>query len=227
MKTTKLMLIATGSLACMQLALSAEVALPIQDLQDSIEKRNHLFYVGFGFGPTQLKPGSDSRTVEGIDFKYSAGNNNLGGETHAGFWISDNVALEIGARDYGKAKVPFAFSDPHDNSTGTGESEVDMSGFNISVVLGYDITPKLQLFVRAGVLQWKETFDSRFDIPGQAAMHRTYDQSGTGMSLGAGVSYRFHDYWHLQAQYEHDTFDVDQVSMVSVGMSYDFIGLTR
>lgn len=227
MKTTKWMLNAAGSLACLSVVHAAEVVIPVHEQAEGFQNRNHLLYLGFGFGPTQLKTGGDTRTVEGINFKYSAGNNNLGGETHAGFWLTDNVAIEIGARDYGKANVPFSFSDPHDNSAGTGESEVGMRGFNISLVLGYDLTPKLQVFTRAGVLKWTESFDSRFDIPGQAAIHRTYEQSGTGMSLGAGVSYRFSDFWQLQLQYEYDTFDVDQVSMASLGLSYDLLGLIR
>ena len=227
MKTMRLMQMTVGGLACLTMVHGAEVAIPAQQQAEGVENRNHLLYLGFGFGPTQLKTGGDTRSVEGINFNYSAGNNNLGGETHAGFWISDNVAVEIGARDYGKAKVPFAFSDPHDNTSGTGEAEVGMRGFNISLVLGCDITPKLQVFARAGVLKWTESFESRFDIPGQAAMHRTYDQSGTGLSLGAGMSYRFSNYWHWQVQYEYDTFDVDQVSMLSIGLSYDLLGLTR
>ncbi len=227
MKTTKWILGAVGGLASLTGVHAAEVAIPTQPQAEGVENRNHLLYLGFGFGPTQLKTGGDTRSVEGIDFKYSAGNKNLGGETHVGFWISDNVAIEIGARDYGKAKAPFSFNDPHDNTSGTGEADVSMRGFNVSLVLGYDVTPKLQVFTRAGVLKWTESFESRFDMPGHAAMHRTYDQSGTGLSLGAGVSFRFKDYWHWQVQYEYDTFDVDQVSMLSIGLSYDLLGLTR
>ena len=227
MKTKNWTMMALGTLACCGLVQAAEVVIPAGPQTTEPRERNHSLYVGFGFGPTQLKPGNDTRSVEGIDFKLTASNNNMGGETHVGYWLTDYLAIEVGGRDYGQAKVPFSFSDPHDNTTGTGESKVGMRGFNVSLVLGVDVTPKLQLFARAGVLQWTETFDSRFDIPGQSAMHRNYTQSGAGMCLGAGLNYRFENYWNLQVQYEHNTFDIDQVSMFSIGIGYDFLGLMR
>jgi hypothetical protein len=186
-----------------------------------------MFYAGLGFGPTQLKLGNNERTVEGINFTFTADNNDAGGETHAGYWITDNIGIEVGARDYGTVKVPFVFSDPHDNTTGTGESEVRINGFIMSAVFGADITPTLQLFGHMGVFKWKERFDSRFDMPGQPAIHRSYANSGSGISYGAGVSWRFKDTWAMQARFEHDTIDEDEVTMFAVGFTYDIIGLLR
>jgi outer membrane autotransporter protein len=216
-----------SGLMCTAVAQAVDFAIPMDGKHDVLTERNHSFYVGFGFGPTQLKLANNERNVEGINFKFNASNNDLGGETHAGYWITDNVGIEVGGRSYGRMKAPFSFSDPHDNSTGSGESEVGMNGFNVSLVIGYDLAPQLQLFARAGVLMWKESYDSRFDIPGQPAIHRSYDQSGTGLSLGAGVSFRFADGWALQAQFEQASFGEDSVSMVSAGFSYDFIGWVR
>ena len=227
MKTKRLVLTVISGLVCMAVVKAADFTIPAANKHDGLLERNHSFYVGFGFGPTQLKLANNERNVEGINFKFNASNTDLGGETHAGYWITDNVGVEVGGRNYGKMKAPFTFSDPHDNSTGTGESEVSMNGFNVSLVLGVDLNPNIQLFARAGVLIWKENYDSRFDIPGQPAMHRTYQQGGTGYSVGAGVNFRFTEGWVLQAQLEQCAFGEDAVSMVSVGLTYDFIGWTR
>ena len=225
MKTIKQLAAATW-LACAAAAFAAE---PGGD-PDAVAlepERNHAFYVGFGFGPTELKPANESRSVEGIDFAFTASSDDVGSEVHAGYWIDDHVAIELGMRDYGTINVPFTFHDPHDNSSGTGESEVDASGGTVAALLGYDLTPTLQVFLRGGVLMWKEKFDSRFDIPGEAAMHRTYEQSGVGMIYGAGLSYRFHGGWALQGQYEHSALDPDEATMMTIGFTYDFIDLVH
>lgn len=227
MKTKSWGAVIWGGLVCMTTAQAADFTLPLVERRAGLVERNHSVYVGFGFGPTQLKLANNERDVEGINFKFNAHNTDLGGETHAGYWITDNVGVEIGGRSYGKMKTPFSFSDPHDNSTGTGESEVGMNGFNVSLVLGVDLDPRVQLFVRAGVLMWKESFDSRFDIPGRPAIHRTYEQSGAGYSLGAGINFRFTEGWAVQAQVEQCAFGDDSVGMASVGFTYDFIGWTR
>lgn len=227
MKTARLVLTVISGLACMAAVQAADFTIPIAGKRDGLTERNHSFYVGFGFGQTQLKLANTDRNVEGINFKFDAHNTDLGGETHAGYWITDHVGVEVGGRSYGKMKAPFSFTDPHDNTTGTGESEVGMNGFNVSLVLGIDIHPDIQLFARVGALMWKENYDSRFDIPGQPAMHRTYEQSGTGYSVGVGANFRFTEGWAIQAQFEQCAFGDDAVSMVSVGLTYDFIAWTR
>jgi opacity protein-like surface antigen len=102
-----------------------------------------------------------------------------------------------------------------------------MNGFNVSLVLGYDFTPQIQLFGRVGAIMWKEAYDSRFDIAGQPAMHRAYEQSGTGYCAGIGASFRFTEGWAVVVQYEMDSLGEDSVSMITAGLTYDFIGWAR
>lgn len=187
-------------------------------------ERAHSLYVGFGYGPTTVSPGNEKRSVEGIDFSLKADANDLGGLFYAGYWINDHVALELGGRDYGTVNVPFSFSDPHDNSSGTGESDVSINGFNASLLLGYDITPNLQVVARAGMLSWTEKMQSRFDIPDEPAIRRELETNGTGALIGAGLNWRFESTWALAAQYEVAELDNDQLSMVTLGLSYDFMG---
>ena len=189
--------------------------------------RNHTVYVGLGYGPTQLKTSGKEREVSGIDFTFDTEANDLGSAFYLGGWITDHVGLEIGARDYGTIDTPFLFHDPHDNTSGTGESEVSISGVNVSLMLGFDIGKDVQIVGRAGALSWKEKYESRFDIPGKPAINSDLEASGTAPALGLGITYRFTPGWQLEARYEHDSLDQDKVTLLTVGLSYDFIGLVR
>lgn len=189
--------------------------------------RNHAVYIGLGYGPTQLKTSGKEREVSGIDFTFDTEANDLGSAFYLGGWITDHVGLEVGARDFGTIEAPFAFRDPHDNTSGTGMSEVSVNGFNVSLMLGFDVLEDVQIVGRAGALTWKERYKSRFDIPGKPAINAEMEGSGTGPALGAGITYRFTPGWQLEARYEYASLDEDTVSLLTVGLSYDFIGLVR
>jgi hypothetical protein len=189
--------------------------------------RNHTVYVGVGGGFAQLSTSGNSRKVSGIDFTFSADANDMGQMGYIGGWITDHVGVEIGARNYGNVKVPFGFHDPHDNTSGTGESEVTIAGLNIALMLGFDIGRAVQIVGRAGMLTWKEKYDSRFDIPGKPAINAEMETSGTGPVLGLGITYRFTPGWQLEGRYEFATLDEDTISLATLGLSYDLIGLLR
>jgi opacity protein-like surface antigen len=189
--------------------------------------RQRSFYVGLGGGPTQFKTGDDEREMDGLSFRFETDDDDLGLMAFAGYWISDNIGIEVGSRSYGTVDVDFEFSNPHDGTSGTGASEVSINGIAISLVFGYDVFDTVQVYVRAGALMWQEDFDSRFDIPGEPAIQRTTDDSGTGGVYGGGVSWRFHDTWQLHAQYDYAALGDDDVGMASLGLSYDCSGLLR
>ena len=207
-------------------ARSESAAAPLEKVRPEREW-NHSFYLGFAYGPTTLKTDGKQREVSGIDFTFDADADDLGMEAFGGYWITEHVGVEIGGRDYGQVEVPFQFTDPHDGDAGTGESVVEMGGFNVSLMVGFDVIESLQVVVRTGFLAWTEDFESRFDMPGRAAEYRTYSESGTGMTYGAGLVYRFSPGWSLEGRYELAAFDDDTVSLASVGLSYDFLGLCR
>ena len=190
-------------------------------------ERNHTVYLGIGYGPTQLSTSDQQREVSGIDFTFDTKANDLGSVFYIGGWITDHVGLEAGAHVYGKIDVPFEFHDPHDNTSGTGQSEVSMSGLGVSLLLGFDIGKSVQIVGRVGALSWKERYQSRFDMPGKPAINAEMETSGTGPTLGVGISYRFTPGWQLEARYEHASLEEDQVSLLTVGLSYDLIGLVR
>ena len=201
-------------------------AVPLKEA-DGASKRNHAVYVGIGYGPVQLKMSDEQRQVSGIDFTFDADADDLGGLFYIGGWITDHVGAEYGTRTYGTVDVPFTFDDPHDNTSGIGESEVSINGFVMSLMLGFDIGRDVQIVGRAGALPWKVKFDSRFDIPGQPAIVRDMAMNGTGPLLGVAITYRFAPGWQLEGRYEYASLDEDDLSLLTVGLSYDFIGLLR
>ena len=208
-------------------AATAETTGGAWESRDPGAPRRHSFFMGLGYGPTTLKTADRAREVEGIDFRFSTDADDLGGIFYAGYWITDHVGLQIGSRDYGTVEVPFTFHDPHDNTTGSGESEVTFSGVDFALLFGWDITRDVQVFARLGALAWTEDMESRFDLEGEPAMHRSFSESGTGPTFGAGLGWRFASEWRLVLQYERSSFDEDEMQMVSVGLAYDFLGLLR
>jgi opacity protein-like surface antigen len=192
-----------------------------------MNERNHSVYVGLGFGPTTLTTSGDQREVDGIDFTFDTEADDLGSMFYLGGWISEHVGAEIGIREYGTINVPFAFSNPHDNTSGTGESEVSMSGVNVSLLLGTDIGERFQIVGRVGALMWREDFESRFDIPGSPAVNAETEDSGVGFASGLGLSYQVKPGWQLETRFEYATLGDDEVSLLTFGLAYDFIGLTR
>ncbi len=191
------------------------------------ETRKHSFYLGMGGGPTQLSTVDNERNMEGINFSFDTEVSDLGTCFFLGYWITDHVGVEAGTRNYGTIDVPFTFSDPHDSSSGSGESEVTIDGSSVALMLGFDPVDSVQVYARAGALMWNESFDSRFDIAGEPAIRRETEDSGTGMLLGAGVSWRFHTGWRFQLQYEHATLGEDTAGMASLGLVYDFLGFVQ
>lgn len=189
--------------------------------------RNHLVYAGIGFGPTQLKTSGQSREVDGIDFSFSTEAKDAGGALYVGGWITDHVGAEIGTRNYGTIDVPFEFFDPHDNSSGTGESQVSITGVNLALMAGVDLTRNIPVVGRVGVLFWKEEYDSRFDIPGEPAIDATTEASGSGPMLGVGASCRVSPGWQIDARYEFATLDEDTISLMTIGLAYDFVALAQ
>jgi opacity protein-like surface antigen len=185
------------------------------------------FYLGIGAGPTQFKTGNSEREMDGLSFRFDTDDDDLGLMAFAGYWISDNVGIEVASRNYGTVDVDFEFSNPHDGTSGTGVSEVSIDGVAVSLVVGFDVFDTVQVYARAGALMWQEDFNSRFDIPGEPAIERTTDDSGTGAVYGGGVSWRFHTTWQLSAQYDHATLGDDDVGMASLALSYDCVGLAR
>ena len=90
-----------------------------------------------------------------------------------------------------------------------------------------DITENLQVVGRVGALTWKEELESRFDILGKPAVNAETEESGTGFTAGLGLSYQFKPGWLLETRYEYAALDEDNVSLLTFGFAYDFIGFAR
>jgi opacity protein-like surface antigen len=191
--------------------------------------RRHGFYIGYGAGSTTIRLADNARSEEGIDFTFDAEVNDVATALSAGYWINDNVGIELATRDYGAVNVAFEFADPHDNTAGTGEADASFWAGGASLLLGYDVLDNVQVYGRAGAMAWTRDMETRFDIPGEPAMYRETEDSGTGLHYGAGIDWRFDKSkgWHLRLQVERTTFDDDEIDMVGVSLLYDFTGARR
>jgi hypothetical protein len=102
-----------------------------------------------------------------------------------------------------------------------------MSGSSFSLQGGFDLGRSVQVVGRAGALAWNERYQSRFDIPGQPAIRAETSTSGTGAILGAGIAYRFAAGCQLEARYDYAKLDDDTITLLTLGLSFDLIGLVR
>ncbi len=213
------------TVACLMLTLTATAAAAASDW-DYWNSRKHSIFTTVGFGPTTVRPEGNEREVEGITFQFATEDTGLGGAGMFGYWITDNVGLEFGYWDFGAVDVPFSFQDPHDNTSGTGESAMHFTGYCPALLLGYDIGA-FQIFGRLGAIIWSQDMSTRFDIPDEPAIRRQLSKSGTDVTYGVGASWRFHTYWSLQVQYERTVFNKDKVDLFLLGLSYDFLGVMK
>lgn len=185
----------------------------------------HGFYIGGFFGPSDLSTAAGDREIDGLTFRFDVDDDDIGMGVFAGYWVSDLVGFEAAIRNYGSVGATFEFSNPHDGTSGTGESDISITAVSFSVMMGYDIVESLRVYARIGAQMWEEEFDSRFDIEGAPPLVRVADDSGTGLLYGGGVSWRFQSTWQLHLQYDHADLDDDDIGMTSLALSYDFVGL--
>lgn len=214
-----------GALAATALVLALAGAPPALAAEwDYWKDRRHSFFLGGGYGLTNVDPANQQRQEEGINFTFTTDESDMGWVVSTGYWITDAVGLELSYWGFGTVTVPFEFQDPHDNSSGTGESKIGFSGPSGALLLGHDFG-SVRVFGRLGALHWTRDMDTRFDIVGEPAIRRSVSTSGTGLTFGAGLGWRFHNAWTLLAQFERGTFDDDTIDLFTLGMEYDFLGL--
>jgi opacity protein-like surface antigen len=193
--------------------------------QSDFARRARTVYVGVGYGPTTLTPSGDVREMNGIEYTFETKANDLGGMFYVGGWITEHIGLEVGTRNYGMIDAPFTFVNTHENTSGEGDSEVSMRGFNVSALFGIEPIDDIQLVARLGALTWKQSYESNFRTTGEPAKTVDMERRGTGPAAGLGLSYRFSRAWQMDLRYEYAMLDEDRVQLLTVGLAYDFIGL--
>lgn len=183
--------------------------------------RERGLYIGGQFGISQVSLNNNERNEEGVNFQFTAEDDDLASKWYCGYWINRNVSLELSHGSLGKVTVPFNFQDPRNGREGTGEAEVDISGLTTSFLIGM-YKSGWHGYLRLGANSWSRNLESRFDVVGEESVRRMQSKSGTGYSIGLGASYEFTHGWMLRAEAEQNDIDGDTVNVFSVGLQYDF-----
>lgn len=153
-------------------------------------------YIGGSIGSTSL--GIDTPDDSELDFS----DDDNGYKLFAGLRFTI-LAVEAGYVDFGGINV------------GEGESSAsaDISGFNAFGVLILGVGP-VDLFAKAGGFVW--------EADGELAEEK-YKEDGFDPAVGVGGSLTFGSL-SVRAEYEYyDVSDFDELSMVSLGLTYTFL----
>jgi hypothetical protein len=138
--------------------------------------------------------------------------NNIGGFSQADFDADDTAFKFIaGFRplDWLAVEASYVnFGEPEDTVLGT---KVETEGDGISAfAIGFLAIGPVDLFAKGGVIAWDTKVSG-------------FDEDGSDLAYGAGAQFRF---LSLGIRAEYEIFDVDEIddfSMVSVGVTYTFL----
>ena len=104
-----------------------------------------------------------------------------------GYQFTPNWGLEVGFVDHGKVS--------------SGATSIDVSGFEVVGVGTFPINPQFSLFGKLGFFNW----DADLRTPGTSL-----SDSGTDLTLGLGVQYRFTKNLFGRAEWQrYDEVDID------------------
>lgn len=92
-----------------------------------------------------------------------------------------------------------------------GGLEIDISGWNLSVLGSWPVTEQVDVFAKLGVLFW------------DAKARGFGDDSGEDFSYGVGVDYKFGENWALRGEYQRfEIEDTDTADLFSFSVFFRF-----
>ncbi|MGB1008903.1 MAG: outer membrane beta-barrel protein [Thiolinea sp.] len=138
-----------------------------------------------------------------------------GWKAFAGYKFTDNIAVEGGYYNLGKAEESYADSD-----FGKIDASGEATGWGLTGVYSHELMDNFEVFGKAGMMMW--------NLEGKATSSYgsvVEKQDGTSLLLGAGASYKFTDnlavrgeYEHYTAEYQDDMSDSKSTSESDVGI---------
>lgn len=121
-----------------------------------------------------------------------------------GYSFAERVFLEAAYHDFGG----------HDGQTNCPpdfaclivplQTQADLSGISLSVVRTIELTDSLDFYGKLGLMSWDIEFDD---------ISAAFDDSGTDLHYGLGLSFRASESWSIFAEYESVDLDLDSVSL--------------
>jgi OmpA-OmpF porin, OOP family len=141
-------------------------------------------YLGGGVGYFNL----DASGFDGSDTAFKA---------FGGYRMNPYFAAELEYIDGGK---------PDD-----GGFEIDISGFNLSVLGSWPVSEQFDVFAKLGMLFW------------DADARGFGDESGEDFSYGVGADFKFGENWAIRGEYQRfEIEDTDTADLVSLGVFFRF-----
>ncbi|HZM35996.1 MAG TPA: outer membrane beta-barrel protein [Burkholderiales bacterium] len=165
-------------------------------------------YVGGSVGQTDF----DSEITSGLITSGSVDTKDTAFKLFGGYMFNQNFGLEAAYVDLGEASYSGTFG----GSPVTG-GKVEASGFNISGLGSFPVTPTFSVFGKLGLFIWEaEASDTTGGVP------FSQKNDGTDLSFGIGVSYDFTRNLSARAEWERLTLDEVDADVLSIGFAYKF-----
>lgn len=179
----------------MRKLLLTALALPLT--WGSAQAADNGFYLGGSLGRSNIQVEEAALEFDGDDTAW---------KIIAGFRPLDWLGVEVNYVDFGNP----------DDSIGPVNIEAESTGIS-AFALGFVAVGPVDLFIKGGLVNWDATVSS----PALPAL--SSDDDGTDFAYGAGVQFRV---WSLSVRGEYEVFDIedlDDVNLLSVGVTWTFL----
>ncbi len=154
------------------------------------------FSVGGSVGSANIKDDDDEIAFDDEDFAY---------KLFANYTSQSGIGLEGGYVDFGE---------PNANIFGT-DVGIDASGWNLYAVGNLPLSGNLDLFAKAGIIDW----DADAVVDG----FELGEDDGTDLALSIGARWNVSDSFGFRTEFDwYDVADVDELWMLSVGLELRF-----
>jgi OOP family OmpA-OmpF porin len=183
------------------------------------------FYVGASAGSSfgDLDSGDidNSLAAAGLAGSTSTDDNGFGFRLFGGYTLNENLSLELGYLSLGEISADTELANP----AGHAKTEIDTSGFNLSLVAGAPVGEGFRIYAKAGLFMWDGEADVSVDLTSGGSASASGDDDGTDFSYGLGASYQVNE--NLSVRLDWDRYEMKgdyEVShdLISVGLNYYF-----
>lgn len=149
-----------------------------------------------------------------------------GWQTYISYQHEAQWGLELAYIDLGEASVSFeGIEAPIDEliDAGIGNNHPRTAkGIKLSATYRFELNKKLQLQTKLGGFDWESDYIlAGFTVDG-VPVSRNLKQSGTNMSVGAGLVHTLTNHLSAHIDWDYYLIDEESVNIFSLGMSYWF-----
>ncbi len=158
------------------------------------ETDDRSFRVGVGIGGARIS--EDFVIIDDSSMAY---------KVFAGYEVNDFLSFEVSLLRFDSIYKYYPLNTP------TQQAVADGHGINAAAALALPISSRFQLKGRAGFLHWSAD-----------ASDADLDDSGTDLSVGLGIEYRFNDALSVHADYDVFQFGEFDTYVGTLSLSYRF-----